>query len=210
MGAARRAREKAARRETILDAAADCLADGARALTMEAVASEAEVSKGTVYLYFANKDALLAALAERNIRQLLPRMHGVMAGEGTGLDKALAIFDAYVDFFRTHTNVFRHMIDWLAQANVDDSSEDFQAYRARIAEALQVTVVALETGKRDGTVRAEIDSVHRALHMWSSSLGVLLLNLNALAMGKRLALPVELGRLFPIQREVLRTSLQAT
>ncbi|MFE5676331.1 TetR/AcrR family transcriptional regulator [Streptomyces erythrochromogenes] len=51
------------RRRQILDAvAAQLLEDGYEALTISKVAARAGVAKGTVYLYFASKQELLAAL----------------------------------------------------------------------------------------------------------------------------------------------------
>ena len=62
--AARRERERTARREAILDAAEELVvSDGYHGLRMDAVAEAVELSKGTLYLYFANKDALCAAVA---------------------------------------------------------------------------------------------------------------------------------------------------
>ncbi|MCB9599525.1 MAG: helix-turn-helix transcriptional regulator [Sandaracinus sp.] len=59
--AARRQREKEARREAILEAAEARLREvGPRTLTMDEVAHLAELSKGALYLYFPSKDALLA------------------------------------------------------------------------------------------------------------------------------------------------------
>jgi len=55
-----------ARREQILEAAVRLIARGGFAATpVEAIAREAGVSKGTVYLYYENKDALLDAMIER-------------------------------------------------------------------------------------------------------------------------------------------------
>ena len=59
--AARRERERTARREAILDAAQELIAE--RGVPRDAngcVAEAVELSKGTLYLYFENKDALCA------------------------------------------------------------------------------------------------------------------------------------------------------
>jgi AcrR family transcriptional regulator len=62
--AARRERERIARREAILDAAQELVAmQGYHGMRMDSVAEAAELSKGTLYLYFENKDALCAAVA---------------------------------------------------------------------------------------------------------------------------------------------------
>ena len=59
------------KREAILDAAgALFLERGIGATTMEAVADRASVSKMTVYSHFPDKAALLAAVFERNLKQL--------------------------------------------------------------------------------------------------------------------------------------------
>ncbi|NUR85316.1 MAG: TetR/AcrR family transcriptional regulator, partial [Nonomuraea sp.] len=53
-------------RERLLDAAAEViLGDGAEALTLEAVAHRAGVSKGGLFYHFPTKQALVAALVRR-------------------------------------------------------------------------------------------------------------------------------------------------
>jgi AcrR family transcriptional regulator len=60
-----------AARERILDAAEQLVtADGARHLTLDAVAQAAGVSKGGLLYHFPSKDALLAGMIERHIDQL--------------------------------------------------------------------------------------------------------------------------------------------
>ncbi|HKY95597.1 MAG TPA: TetR/AcrR family transcriptional regulator [Kiloniellales bacterium] len=55
----------AARRQAILEAAIEqFLAQGFAATTLESVARQAGVAKGTIYLYFADKEALFRALVQ--------------------------------------------------------------------------------------------------------------------------------------------------
>ena len=69
-----------ARRHQILDRAADLvLADGLAAISMEGVARAAGVSKGLVYNYFPDRQALFAALLQREQRDLNDRgMRGAL------------------------------------------------------------------------------------------------------------------------------------
>jgi len=61
----------AARRETLLDAAAETAAElGLDHVTMERVAERVGVHKKVAYLYFPNRDAVLVALFEREHRRL--------------------------------------------------------------------------------------------------------------------------------------------
>src|SRR3954469_25288550 len=84
------------RRESILDAVARILdRDGYDALTTNAVAREASAAVGTVYEYFADREALLEALLERHRLRLAVAIDEAIGGSGD----ALAIGDRVVDAF---------------------------------------------------------------------------------------------------------------
>jgi AcrR family transcriptional regulator len=77
---ARRAALGAERREQILEAAVRLwTGHGFEATTLDAIAREAGIAKGTVYLYFATKEDLLAAAVER--WSLLPDVAAVLGPE---------------------------------------------------------------------------------------------------------------------------------
>ncbi len=58
--------KKEKKKKAILDAAKKIIAEkGFRAMTMDQVAKEANVAKGTLYIYFKNKDSLCAAVNAR-------------------------------------------------------------------------------------------------------------------------------------------------
>src|ERR1700738_1101666 len=62
------------KRERILSAAQDLfLRYGVKRTSIDDVAREAEIAKGTVYLYYASKNDLFAAVAERLCSDILAR-----------------------------------------------------------------------------------------------------------------------------------------
>ncbi|RIK89923.1 MAG: TetR family transcriptional regulator, partial [Burkholderiales bacterium] len=66
------ARRKDARPGELLDAALDLFVDrGFAATRLEDVARRAGVSKGTLYLYYANKEELLKAVVRANLIPLI-------------------------------------------------------------------------------------------------------------------------------------------
>lgn len=68
------------RREEIMDAAERLfLAQGVAATTVDDVAAGADVAKGTVYLHFASRQALLAALGERFAERHLARIKAAIS-----------------------------------------------------------------------------------------------------------------------------------
>jgi AcrR family transcriptional regulator len=79
----RRARQRGAVRASILDAARVVAArDGARNLSLRAVAAEAGFAPAALYGYFTGKDELLLALAADDLQALSRAMREAGAGEG--------------------------------------------------------------------------------------------------------------------------------
>lgn len=91
------------RREDLLVAAARCfVAAGIRRTTMEDVAREARAGKATLYRHFANKDALLDALLDREADRLDRRLRTALAEHDDAPGRIEAAFVAGVTFFVTH------------------------------------------------------------------------------------------------------------
>ncbi len=87
---------------TILEAAAQVLeAGGLAAFTTNAVAERAGVSIGTLYQYFADKDAILRAVAEHELRATLARVATAMTEEhgASSEQRVRAIVHAIINAF---------------------------------------------------------------------------------------------------------------
>jgi len=100
------------RRDLILDTAADLLADGgAEAINTNALADRANISIGSVYQYFSNKEAILSALGERYMQQLSRNTVAALQQDVSGLDFAAMVdrvIDPMIAFERQHP-AFRHL-----------------------------------------------------------------------------------------------------
>ena len=85
--------EPASERQTrILDAAEQVFARaGFHAATMNDVAREAAMSPGNLYRYFPSKDAIIAALAERDRTEIASDFQNLDAGRGNVLDQLEAL-----------------------------------------------------------------------------------------------------------------------
>ncbi len=97
----RKERERERRRQQIMVAAKRVFTDkGFGKATMEDIAKEAELSPGTIYLYFKNKDELYASLSLRILQYLMIRLEHVNAEPLTDAVHRLkelkeAMFDVY-------------------------------------------------------------------------------------------------------------------
>lgn len=104
-------RQGLATRGKLLDAAVPALAEhGFHAVRVDDVVRRAGVSHGTFYLYFADKEDLFLALAERcadEADDLVAALHDV----GTGPDSEVALrawLVDFIDYYRRHGVVIRN------------------------------------------------------------------------------------------------------
>lgn len=91
------------RRADLLAAAARRFVEvGIRATTMEDIAREARAGKATLYRYFANKDAVIDALLEREAERLEGRMRAAVEATSSTVEAIEAAYVTGVDFYLTH------------------------------------------------------------------------------------------------------------
>ena len=97
----RKERERERRRQQIMVAAKRVFsAKGFNKTTMEDIATDADLSPGTLYLYFKNKDELYASLSLRILQYMLIRMEHVNAEKELPPEERmealkLAMYDVY-------------------------------------------------------------------------------------------------------------------
>jgi AcrR family transcriptional regulator len=95
----RKHREKELRRQQIMVAAKKLFASkGFSRATIEEIAKEAELSPGTLYLYFKNKDELFAGLSVKILRYLIARLEKLCLEKGlTSYQRLSALKDILYD-----------------------------------------------------------------------------------------------------------------
>jgi AcrR family transcriptional regulator len=105
-----RERQKIARREAILQAARRVFLSGQSFQgTVETVAQEAGVSKGTVYLYFSSKEALLAEILREGLLLLEAQLVAAYAGGETLTPdvRVARVAGAYLEFAQAQPDYIR-------------------------------------------------------------------------------------------------------
>lgn len=130
---------KQVKRQALLDAAYELfLENGLAKTSISEIASKANVAKGTFYLYFSDKDALLRALLGRISYHILE--NACTAAEALGpipfADKVLAVADHVIEYLRKETLVLRLIqrnLDWPSIAGLESGGEPMALIR-RIVE----------------------------------------------------------------------------
>jgi len=171
----RRAREKKQRRTMIIDAAENVFfAKGLDPSTMDDIAEKAELSKGTLYLYFKNKEDLYLALTHRSLEQLVGLFLEAVEKHVSGLDKVRAIGLAYMEFAKRHPDKLQSMLYFESlPSEFDEESANASACAALGEKSIQILVGALQSGMEDGSIRKDIDPHKAAVVLWATSTGIL-------------------------------------
>ncbi len=184
----RRQREKQERRAQILEAARTVFRKkGFLVATMDEVASEAELSKGTLYLYFKSKDDLLMGIGISNIRDMAVRFEDALDRNETGLETVAAMMRSYAEFALDRPRDFRNMASFLASGqSLDTSLPQFTEYRDAIAGLTARMVTAIERGQGDGSVTKDVDSFQTATQIWAGMLGICILTVNSEEVSRRM------------------------
>ncbi len=179
MGTAeRREREKLRRKNDILDAAEEVFAEkGLVQATVDDIAERAEISKGTVYLYFKSKEQIFLGIDIRATRILHERFVKAAAKGKNGLDKVMRVGQAYYKYCLDFPMYFRAitMMDNIDPKSTDDLRHDPMALEAHeIGTACNsVLAGAVEEGHRDGTIRTDADPWQTAILLWAEANGVI-------------------------------------
>jgi len=154
---------------------------GYRKLTMDDLASEVGIGKGTIYLYFRSKEDLVYSHIDRVVRHLIERLKRVLRSTLSPDDKlremiALRVifrFDAVQGFPESLSEMFRDF-----RAGVLERREHY------FREEAKVFAAALRQGQRAGVFR-NTDHVNTASAILAATNSLLPFHLSARELGKR-------------------------
>ncbi|HID38817.1 MAG TPA: TetR/AcrR family transcriptional regulator [Calditrichaeota bacterium] len=177
--AERRQREKERRRNEIIDAAEKVFSSkGFDRATMDDVAEQAELSKGTLYLYFKNKEELYLAVNERGFRILQKMFREAAAQARTGLEKVYAIGQAYFRFHIQYEDYYNAMVYYEShQIDYSDDDSCAMACDRQGEKALEVLVEAIRAGIEDKSIRPDVEPFKMAIVLWGQSTGIIQISL---------------------------------
>jgi AcrR family transcriptional regulator len=176
MGTAeRREREKEQRKSDILDAAEKVFfSRGVSTATMEEIAEAAELSKGTLYLYFKSKEDIYLGISMRAMTRLREMFIEATQGEGSGIEKLRAIGEAYHRFSQVYPDYFNAMIHFEAEELDLRDEESLACECQRTGECLlRVVADVIEEGINDGTIRSSADPLRTAVLLYAQTDGVI-------------------------------------
>jgi AcrR family transcriptional regulator len=155
------------RRALVEQAVRTIQSQGVERLTLRAVGQRLGVSRTALYRHFADKSALLAAVACEGFRTLRLRLVETWEQQGRGREGFSAMGIAYVQFAIAHPSHYRVMFGGFAGANDPE-------LRQEASGAFQALVDALVEQQRQGLVRND-EPLLMARFIWSMVHGIAML-----------------------------------
>jgi AcrR family transcriptional regulator len=154
----RKQREKKQRRNEIINAAEKLFyAKGFDKVTMDEIADAVELSKGSLYLVFRNKDALFFAIVARVHQEYLRQFMELLDETARGGDQIRCMIRHLVDYTKAHReyNDMARTFGPLIWARLDAEYDNLLSENA-IAYNLWLDR-AIRKGMEDGSVRNDLD-----------------------------------------------------
>ncbi|HOT43441.1 MAG TPA: TetR/AcrR family transcriptional regulator [Spirochaetota bacterium] len=169
----RREREKEARKDHILKAARTLLLKkGLHATTVNQIAKLSELSVGTIYLYYHNKEDIFAALQEEGLTMLNDRIAKAVAAASSPKDKIRAVALGYLEFSEKQKNYYDIITYFLSTPE--------QLFPPRLKNRVDRTggkilgfcIEAIEAGIRSGDFR-KVNARRHTIWLWGMLHGLI-------------------------------------
>ena len=174
----RKEREKEQRRNDIIDAAENVFfSKSLENATMDEIAAAAELSKGTLYLYFNNKEDLFYAICMRALRTLRHVLEKAISTGNTGLENLVELGRAYAYFSREYNDYFKVITYFEAKQDIDPdmctgNCQDCDMHKENSCP-MELLMHVVDQGQKDRSARKDIPAPVMAHLLWSQATGVL-------------------------------------
>jgi len=171
----RKEREKEHRKEEILDAAQRVFFEKELATaTMDEIAERAELSKGTLYLYYKSKEDMYLGVLMRGMEELHAKYERIGLSEISTVEKLEKLETSYIDYFYKNRKFFR-MTNFLQSPHFHKqvSDEMKQSCDAEGQKVWNVIDSVLQHGVEEGVLRSDFNPVELGVIIWSNMTSLL-------------------------------------
>ena len=172
----RKEREREARKNDILEAAKAVFFErGFHAATMDQIAEAAELSKGSLYLYFSSKEELYVSILVEGLEILYDMFEKAVKDIGVWEEKLHNIAMAYYGFYQGNKNYFK-ILFFLQHGEIATKISDslFQICFEKGISCLDFLSKAIQEGMEEEEIETS-DPMELAVVLWGAFNGIILL-----------------------------------
>jgi AcrR family transcriptional regulator len=178
--------------ELILDAADRLLARyGYRKMTMDDLAQEVGIGKGTLYLHFRSKEDIALSRVDRLVRRLVEQLRVIAAGAAAPADKITEMLLLRVMF---RFDAVQHYTESLSEVLRDIRPRLLDRHVQHFRLEAEVFAEVLKQGQRAGQFR-RLDPHAAALALLAATNSLLPFSLSTRELGERLEVEATAARI---------------
>lgn len=168
---------KEKRKNEILDAAEKVFfSKGYEKASMNDVAKEAGIAKGTLYLYFKTKKDLYFAIGNRALDIIVSKFYEISRSHSfrNGLEKLVALAKAYFEFSKKYPNYHKFLVNYHSEiVNFGDINPSVIAAYVKSGRIFKLLVECVKEGMEDGSVRDDVEPLKLAVLLWTKTVGTI-------------------------------------
>ena len=149
----RRKRERENRKNAILKAARKLfLEKGFKTVTVESIARKAELSKGSIYLYYNSKEEIYTQILLSDIDKFHNHIADLLQNPSNASEALVRLADIYVDFFLNERELFRILMTFMLHTTDMNLPQDLNK---QIIKTTNRTISIIEESFNYGIERGE-------------------------------------------------------
>ncbi len=159
----RRKRERENRKTAILRAARRLFFEkGFKSVTVESIARKAELSKGSIYLYYKGKEEIYAHILLNDIDKFHDRISDLLINPISASEVLIRLSSIYVDFFLNDRELFRILVRFMLHTPDMNLPEDLNNHIIKttnktISVIEQVFIYGIEKGEFQATLNLRLN-----------------------------------------------------
>jgi AcrR family transcriptional regulator len=177
MGTAeRKQRERELRKKQILKAAEKIITKkGMQNTTMDEIAESCELSKGTLYLYFKNKEELIFSLLIMILDNFIKIMESNLKKQDSFQSRFATIGESYLEFYHKYPYQFKIMNHAPEQhPEIEHTARELESeLMARNTKVWSMVESVIQEGIDIGLIRKDINPLEIGISLWASSNGMI-------------------------------------
>ena len=154
-------RKSAQTRQRIMDAASDLMMErGNTNFQMSEVSDRCQMSKGSLYYYFADRDELIKAIFDESIDELVDGMEEVVSQAASARDALVRLIAEFTRLLRGGSPLGLAMTYELAGS----AGSGMPEVTSHFERAAKLLATQLERAKEEGIVRDDVDTEVAAVY----------------------------------------------
>ena len=147
--------EREARKKDIIDVAAKLFSEkDFHEVKVDEIAERVGLSKGTLYLYFENKENLFLSIIWERMKSLMDRIKKTVTDDKPYIDRLRCFIHTYLSFFVDHQAFFKIIESEKVRMSTDEHYKLHRYGKQVFVDFFKVVVEIVRVGQEEGVLRA--------------------------------------------------------